>query len=172
MGNRPSAQKNCDECPVEQVSWDDIQAFFKKLNVKYPGRKYRLPTEAEWEFAARGGTLSQGFRYAGGDDIDEVARHLGNSGSQTHPVGGKKANELGLHDMSGNVWEWCSDWYGDYPAGAQTNPAGPALGSYRVGRGGSAWGGAVNCRPANRNGYTPAIRLDSLGFRLVSVPLQ
>lgn len=172
MGNRPSAQKNCDECPVEQVSWDDIQAFFKKLNAKYPGRKYRLPTEAEWEFAARGGTLSQGFRYAGGNDIDEVAWYGENSGKETHRVGGKKANELGLHDMSGNVWEWCSDWYGDYPAGAQTNPAGPASGSIRVFRGGSAWGGAVDCRPARRTGRTPTFRYVALGFRLVSVSLQ
>lgn len=131
-----------------------------------------MPTEAEWEFAARGGTLLQGFRYAGGNEIDEVAWYNNNSGNKTYPVGGKKANELGLHNMSGNVWEWCSDWYGDYPARAKTNPAGPGWGSFRVFRGGGSWSGAVNCRPADRGRYTPTFRNDGLGFRLVSVPLQ
>lgn len=146
--------------------------FFKKTERKTPRQKVPLPTEAEWEFAARGGMLSQGFRYAGSNDIDEVAWYDKNSGKETHPVGGKKANELGLHDMSGNVWEWCSDWYGDYPAEAQTNPAGPASGSFRVYRGGGAWHGAVYCRAAGRYRLPPALRNDRLGFRLVSVPLQ
>ncbi len=120
------------KCPVEQVSWDDCQAFIKKLN-QLTGRNFRFPTEAEWEYAARGGNKSRHTKYSGGNTIGNVAY---NSGT-THPVGQKSPNELGLYDMTGNVWEWCSDWYGDYGSSAQTNPKGPSSGSYRVQRGGS-----------------------------------
>ncbi|MBK9337056.1 MAG: formylglycine-generating enzyme family protein [Lewinellaceae bacterium] len=166
MGKAPSYFKNCDDCPVEQVSWSDIQEFLQKLNAANPGKNYRLPTEAEWEYAARGGSLSGGYKYAGSNSIDEVAWYSTNSGSKTHPVGGKKANELGLHDMSGNVREWCSDWWDYYPATAQTNPTGPGTGGHRVIRGGS-WGyDALLCRVAYRSSNTPTLRDNALGFRL------
>ncbi|MFN4257335.1 MAG: SUMF1/EgtB/PvdO family nonheme iron enzyme, partial [Saprospiraceae bacterium] len=126
MGSNPSYFKNCDNCPVENVSWDDVQEFLKKLNAKYPGKNYRLPTEAEWEYAARGGQQSKGHQYAGSDNLGLVAWYNGNSGNKTHPVGERKANELGLYDMSGNVWEWCWDLY---------DPE--VYGSYRIFRGGS-----------------------------------
>jgi formylglycine-generating enzyme required for sulfatase activity len=170
MGANPSHFKGCDDCPVENVSWDDVQEFLKKLNTRYPGKTYRLPTEAEWEYAARGGRQSKGFVYAGSNDLKEVGWFSENSGSKTHPVGGKNANELGLHDMSGNVWEWCGDWYGTYPSGDQTNPTGPTEGSYRVGRGGS-WGHeARRCRVSRRDDDTPDYRGSNLGFRLASSP--
>lgn len=185
MGNNPSSFKG-DDLPVEQVSWDDCQEFLKKLNHK-TGKKYRLPTEAEWEFAARGGAFSKGFLCAGSNDLNEVGWFWENSGDKTlsgewkaelvtqnkcrtHPVGQKKANELDLFDMSGNVWEWCADWYEQYPSGAQTNPVGPASGSYRVLRGGSWGGDAQYCRVARRLYYAPGLRFYSLGFRLASSP--
>lgn len=125
--------------PVENVSWNDCQVFLEKLNaiLKSEGFRFVLPTEAQWEFAARGGTKSRGTDYSGSNSLDEVAWYNGNSDSNTHPVKEKKANELGLYDMSGNVWEWCSDWYGDYPSGSVTDPTGPASGGFRVSRGGS-----------------------------------
>jgi len=187
MGANPSKFKDCDDCPVENVSWNDVQEFLKKINARFPGKKYRLPTEAEWEFAARGGAQSKGFQFSGSNDLNEVGWFWENSGDKplsgdwklekltpnncrTHPVGRKKANELGLHDMSGNVWEWCADWYGDYPSGAQTNPAGPDKGSDRVYRGGS-WGlDARNCRVSYRYYYAPGYRSRILGFRLASSP--
>ncbi|MBV6442944.1 MAG: Hercynine oxygenase [Saprospiraceae bacterium] len=125
----------------------------------------RLPTEAEWEFAARGGKQSKGFEYAGSDDLDEVGWYSNNAESKTHPVAEKKANELGIYDMSGNVWEWCGDWYGDYPSSPPENPAGPASGSYRVLRGGAWDGVADGCRVAYRSYYGPVLRSSFVGFR-------
>lgn len=172
MGTTPSNFKDCNECPVEQVSWDDVQDFLQKLNAK-TGKKYRLPTEAEWEYAARGGhkmpkDISMMTAYAGSNDIGKVAWYSSNSGSKTHSVGQKAPNELGLYDMSGNVYEWCSDWYGGYPKDAQTNPSGPKSGSYRVHRGGGWGSGPQFCRPAYRSYSSPADRLDDIGFRLAS----
>lgn len=165
MGNNPSRFSDCEDCPVERVSWDDAQKYIKKLN-QLTGEHFRLPTEAEWEFAARGGIKSKGFKYAGSDKLDEVGWYDGNSGSKTYPVGKKAPNELGIYDMSGNVWEWCADWYDDYPSDAQTNPEGPIRGSYRVSRGGS-WGSSPrSCRVSNRDHDDPAYRYDGIGFRL------
>jgi len=166
MGSNPSSFKG-DDRPVEYVSWHDVQEFIRKLNKK-TGGNYRLPTEAEWEYAARGGAKSRGYKYAGSNNIGEVAEYVGNNNKETKPVGGKKPNELGIYDMSGNVWEWCSDWYGDYSSSSQTNPTGPSSGSYRVLRGGSWNGGASRCRVACRNGYPPTLSGSILGFRLVS----
>ncbi len=115
MGNNPSEFKDNDNCPVEQVSWNDVQDFLIKLNAKYPGNNYRLPAETEWEYAARGGNKSRGYQYAGSDDLGSVAWYLANSGAKTQPVGTRNPNELGLYDMSGNVWEWCQDTFKPYP---------------------------------------------------------
>ncbi|MDR1847812.1 MAG: formylglycine-generating enzyme family protein [Bacteroidales bacterium] len=150
--------------PVEQVSWDDIQQFITELN-QLTGKTFRLPTEAEWEFAARGGNQSQGYKYSGSNNIDEVARYFGNSRT-SQPVKTKAANELGLYDMSGNVWEWVNDWYGDYSSDPQTNPQGPTTGSFRVIRSGG-WSSALSiCRVANRNGLCANGYNCDIGFRL------
>jgi formylglycine-generating enzyme required for sulfatase activity len=162
MGNNPSYFKNCPQCPVETVSWEDAQRFVDKLNAQNDGFKYRLPTEAEWEYAARSGTTGD---YAG--NLDSMAWYSGNSGNKTHEVATKQPNAWGLYDMHGNVWEWCEDWYGDYPSGAVTNPTGAASGSYRVFRGGSWYFDAVNLRSAYRNRNSPSLRLSRLGFRVV-----
>ena len=164
MGSNPSSFKG-DQRPVESVSWNDCQEFIKKLNA-LTGRNFRLPTEAEWEYAARGGNKSKGYKYAGSNTIDDVAWYDDNSNDKTHPVKGKQANELGLYDMSGNVWEWCSDWFGDYSSSAQTNPTGPATGSDRVGRGGSWYCNAGICRVSIRNYFTPGNGNYYLGLRL------
>jgi len=151
---------------VESVSWQDIQGFIMKLSL-LTGRTYRLPTEAEWEYAARGGGASRGYRYAGGDGLEGVAWHAGNSGKRTRPVGGKDPNELGLYDMSGNVAEWCQDWFGVYPLSEQTDPNGPHEGLRRVTRGG-AWNNYPRfCRVLGRGYNTPESRYSHLGFRLV-----
>ncbi len=165
MGSNPSYHKNCDQCPVEQVSWRDVQEFLEKLNA-LTGKNYRLPTEAEWEYAARGGNRSKGYKYSGSHNIEEVAWYGDNSGDRTHAVGQKKANELGLYDMSGNVWEWCSDWYGEYSSSSQTNPQGPSGDSYRVFRGGSWHFTASGCRVADRSNLTPDYRSHNIGFRV------
>ena len=166
MGNNPSNNTGCDQCPVEWVSWDDIQDFLRKLNERSGGLKYRLPTEAEWEYAARGGKESRGYQYSGSNSLEEVGWYRENSGGRSHPVKGKRPNELGLYDMSGNVWEWCSDWYGDYSSAAQMNPVGAATGSGRVSRGGSWYSAPTGCRVALRNSSSPEFRSYYLGFRL------
>ncbi len=165
MGNNPSSWKG-DNLPVENVSWDDCQDFIRKLNT-LTGKNFRLPTEAEWEFAARGGNKSRGYKYAGSNNIGDVAWYDGNSGNKTHIVGTKSPNELGIYDMSGNVYEWCQDWYGDYSSASQTNPTGASNGSYRVLRGGSWDGDARDCRSSYRYGITPGGRLNDNGLRLV-----
>ena len=164
MGSNPSSFKG-DNLPVECVSWDDCQEFIRKLSA-LTGQNFRLPTEAEWEFACRGGNNSRGYKYSGSNDIDSVAWYKDNSGGNTHPVATKLSNELGIYDMSGNVWEWCSDWYDKYSSGAQANPKGPESGSCRVFRGGG-WGSyAGYCRSSNRGYNTPTHRHDRLGLRL------
>jgi formylglycine-generating enzyme required for sulfatase activity len=170
-GSNPSSFKNCDQCPVESVSWNNVQDFIRKLNQK-TGKKYRLPTEAEWEYAARGGQQSKGYKYSGCNSLGDVGWYSHNSDSKTHQVGQKKANELGLHDMSGNVWEWCSDWYGSdyYSQSPSRNPTGPAPGSSRVSRGGGWGDGADDCRSSNRSYSNPCYRISDLGFRLVLCP--
>ena len=165
MGSNPSYFKG-DNLPVENVSWNDCQTFINRLN-SYTGRNFRLPTEAEWEFAARGGNYSRHYKYSGSNYISDVAWYDGNSGSRTHPVGTKQANELGLYDMSGNVWEWCGDWYGSYSSYSQNDPTGPNSGSDRVGRGGSWYGDASYCRSSSRYGNSPGYRSSVIGLRLV-----
>jgi formylglycine-generating enzyme required for sulfatase activity len=166
MGSNPSNFKG-DNLPVEKVSWNDAQEFIRKLNTT-TGKNYRLPTEAEWEYAARGGSQSRGFKYSGSNNIDDVAWYEENSGDKTHPVGTKPANELGIYDMTGNVWEWVNDRYGGYSSGSQTNPVGPSSGSYRVLRGGSWDFGARSARVSFCNRREPGHRSGSLGFRLAS----
>ena len=168
MGSNPSYFKGAQN-PVEQVSWNGCQEFISRLN-SLTGRTFRLPTEAEWEYAARGGNQSLHYKYSGSDNIGNVAWCNGNSGSSTHAVGTKSPNELGIYDMSGNVWEWCSDWYGGYSAGAQTNPQGPSSGSYRVLRGGSWNGSARSCRVSYRGSTDPGNSNSLYGLRLVLVP--
>ena len=171
LGSDPSSYYGVgDYYPAYYVSYYDIvDIFLPRLN-KITGRTYRLPTEAEWEFAARGGKQSKGYKYSGSDNIGVVAWYTGNSGGKTHQVGTKEPNELGIYDMSGNVWEWCGDWYGSYSSSAQTNPTGPSSGSYRVLRGGS-WGSyAGRCRVSYRNGRDPSLCGNGSGFRVVLVP--
>ena len=167
MGSNPSYFINCDQCPVESVSWNEVEQFITKLN-QMSGKSYRLPTETEWEYAARGGNKRKDYTYAGSNDLDSVAWYTANNNAKPHIVGAKKPNELGICDMSGNVWEWCSDRYGDYTSSAQTNPQGPSMGSDRVMRGGSWNYTAQYCRSAIRNYYQPDDRSFHLGFRLVS----
>ena len=164
MGSNPSEYKG-DNLPVEMVSWNDCQEFISKLN-SLTGRKFRLPTEAEWEYAARGGKRSRGYQYSGNSNISDVAWYDGNRGSKPHPVGTKQANELGIYDMSGNVYEWCSDWYGSYSSSSQTNPTGADSGSSRVYRGGSWRNGAWLCRLSCRYFNTQFYRGNALGLRL------
>ena len=164
MGSNPSRFKGSRR-PVEMVSWDDCQTFIRKLN-SLTGQTFKLPTEAQWEFAARGGNSSNGYKYSGSNYIDNVARYYGNSGGKTHDVGTKSPNELGVYDMSGNVYEWCRDWKGTYSSSSQVDPEGPSTGSYRVYRGGSWCSFAGRCRVSNRIYYSPDNRYFDLGLRL------
>ena len=161
MGSNPSNFKGAD-LPVECVSWDDCQEFIRKLN-SMTGQNFRLPTEAEWEFACRGGNNSRGYKYSGSNNLGSVAWY---SCGKTRPVGTKAPNELGIYDMTGNVWEWCSDWYANYTSYSQTNPTGPQSGSDRVYRGGSMGNGVRYCRSSCRIDGFPAWRNNDLGLRL------
>ena len=166
MGKNPSNFSKDKKRPVDTVSWEECQIFIQKLN-QLTGEHFRLPTEAEWEFAARGGNRSRGYTYTGSNNLDDVAWYCENSGwIKTHPVATKKPNELGLYDMSGNVLEWCQDWYGKYSSEAQSNPTGPAEGSYRVLRGGSCRSYARYCRVSLRDRSTPGYRHYIFGLRL------
>ena len=167
MGSNPSYRTGNMQRPVETVSWNDCQTFISKLN-ELTGETFRLPTEAQWEYAARGGNQAQGRLYSGSDAIDDVAWYNSNSNSSstTHPVKTKAPNELGIYDMSGNVWEWCSDWYGSYSSAARTDPTGPATGSTRVIRGGCWFSSATLCRVANRDNGMPTGAIGTLGLRL------
>ena len=164
MDENPSNLKG-DNLPVEEVSWDDCQTFITRLN-SLSGRKYRLPTEAEWEYAARGGNRSRGYKYSGSNVLSGVAWYKDNSGGKTHPVGTKSPNELGLYDMSGNVYEWCSDRYGTYSSSSQTNPAGSSDGSSRLFRGGSWNSVPRHCRSSFRYDNTPEASGYTFGLRL------
>jgi len=166
MGSNPSFYKG-DSLPVETVNWTEVQDFIKKLNI-VTSRNYRLPTEAEWEYACRGGTNSAQYTYSGSNNVDEVAWYKENSNSKTHPVGKKTPNKLGIYDMSGNVWEWCSDWYASYTNSPKTNPTGPQEGTLRVIRGGSWSNEAKRCSVSNRGTADPESGHSGLGFRLVS----
>ena len=164
MDSNPSYFKG-NNLPVETVSWNDVQDFIHKLNAK-TGKQYRLPTEAEWEFAARGGTKSDSCKYSGSNIAGHVAWYDNNSDNKTHPVGEKAPNELGIYDMSGNVLEWCNDWKGSYGSNAQTNPKGSSYSIYRINRGGSFANYARLTRVSWRNSDDPDCRYNSLGFRL------
>lgn len=172
MGHNPSDFPGCDQCPVDNVSWNDAQAFIETLN-EITGKKYVLPTEAEWEYAAKGGRGGAGnLRYAGSNDIDSVGWYAGNSGRMPHPVGQKKPNELGLYDMSGNVWEWCHDWYAKYyyEQNESNNPPGPSSGSGRVRRGGSWFTQSTSCKATTRNNVRQDYFDNIGGFRLAQYP--
>ena len=168
MGSNPSYFSSCgDSCPVEQVSWDDIQSFLTAINAKGEGT-YRLPTEAEWEYAARAGTTTAYSFGASETPLGDYTWYSSNSSSKTHPVGQKLPNAWGLYDMHGNVWEWVSDRYGDYSSSAATDPVGSTGGSRRVSRGGSWSSDTGGLRSADRGGVIPGSRSSSIGFRLVA----
>jgi formylglycine-generating enzyme required for sulfatase activity len=194
MGSNPSYFQNCgDDCPVEQVSWDDVQEFIRKLNQREGGKVYRLPTEAEWEYSARAGSTSP-FANGGISELNygydfnlhkmgwygynsavnyggcyDGSKQGGRKCAGTHPVSHKQPNDWDLYDMHGNVWEWCQDWEGDYPSGFETDPTGPSTGSDRVARGGSWFNSARYCRSADRRSFSPGNRLMRLGFRLLRI---
>jgi formylglycine-generating enzyme required for sulfatase activity len=152
--------------PVINISWNDAKAYCDWLS-KVTGKPYRLPTEAEWEFASRGGNKSEGNKFSGGNKPGEVSWYADNSENNIHAVGQKTPNELGLYDMSGNVWEWCSDWDGDYSAASQNDPKGPETGVNKILRGGSFLSFYWSVRTTNRNSYDPANSCTVNGFRVV-----
>jgi formylglycine-generating enzyme required for sulfatase activity len=164
MGFNSAYFRDCGRnCPAENMSWWDLQEFLRRLNEREGRNKYRLPTEAEWEYAAKNAGKDN-YLFSGGDDIFEVAWFLNNSDWKTHPVGLKKANGLGVYDMSGNVEEWCSDWYGPYPSGSVIDPQGPSTGSFHVTRGGDWTLSPVKIVERSPN---PINRSEEMGFRLV-----
>lgn len=174
MGNNPSYFKNCgDDCPVDNVSWNDAQDFIRKLNQKEGANKYRLPTEAEWEYACRAGSITA---FANGSitetgcgydpNLDIMGWYCGNSGKKPHPVAQRKPNAFGLYDMHGNIWEWCQDWYGPYPSRHVSDPTGPSSGSGMVLRGGGWHEDVEGCRSALRVGRSLASKAGTMGFRL------
>lgn len=175
MGRYPPAyngvdydNKHCDDCPVVKINYIDALEFIRKLNEKFPGKHYRLPTETEWEYAARGGKYTKNFKYSGSNKISEVAWNGKEKGS-THPVGQKTPNELGIYDMTGNVLEWCSDWYGeDYYSKTvdEIDPKGPKTGTKRVLRGGSYYDDDITCRNTYRSRFAPETSQWNIGFRL------
>jgi formylglycine-generating enzyme required for sulfatase activity len=167
MGSNPSYFSSCGEnCPVEKVSWNDVQEFIQTLNSMEGNNKYRLPTEAEWEYAARSGIKKE--LHSDKKNIDAVAWYKDNSDGSTHHVAQKKSNSLRIYDMSGNVWEWCQDWYGNYPSVPVTDPEGPSSGSARVIRGGGwAYRYPSHYRSADRDYYYPSSRSNLIGFRLI-----
>jgi formylglycine-generating enzyme required for sulfatase activity len=160
MANNPS-HFHGDSLPVEQVSWDDVQEFIRRLNAADPGKNYRLPTESEWEYACRAGSAE-----SSSGDIDAIAWYDDNSEHRTHPVGGKEPNAWGLYDMLGNVWELCADWKASYPSGPVTDPKGPPTGYYRVSRGGGWFDTRAAVTATFRSSPAPTYRGSSLGFRL------
>lgn len=164
MGSNPSDFSG-ENHPVDNVTWEDCQIFIQKLN-HLTNQEFRLPTEAEWEFAARGGNKSAGYKYAGSDRLEDVAWYQDNCGNTTHPVKLLQANELGLYDMSGNVYEWCQDWYGAYESGAYADPTGAPSGNYRVLRGGSWYNYAWRCRVSYRRSCAPTVAFYNVGLRL------
>lgn len=170
MGNNPSHNVG-ENLPVEMINWDKCQEFVSKLNTmlasQLGGKQFVMPTEAEWEYAARGGNKSKKYMYSGSNEINEVGWHRDNSEEHTCPVAGKKANELGIYDMTGNVGEWCSDWFGTYSDVAQTNPIGPETGTIRISRGGYFCTMYENCRLSWRGGGNPNEAYNYIGLRLV-----
>jgi formylglycine-generating enzyme required for sulfatase activity len=171
MGENPSRFKG-DDRPVENVSWEDAQQFIQKLNEREGKEACRLPTEAEWEYAARAGTTTLYSFDDKKSQLSDYAWYGGNSGSATHPVGEKKPNRWGLYDMHGNVCEWVQDWYDSYTAEAVRDPIGPTTGALRVFRGGGWYSPALYARSASRNGFHPGYRYGVLGFRCLSSASQ
>jgi formylglycine-generating enzyme required for sulfatase activity len=169
MGSDPSYFKNCDNCPVENVSWNQIQKFLQRLN-QLTNKNYRLPTEAEWEYAAKGGNKSKGYIYSGSNILSDVAWFDESCNSKTHSVALKKPNEIGIYDMSGNVYEFCEDWSGEYPKLSQTNPKGPLTGFFKVLRGGSWFSLSQRCLSSYRASERPDCRYYLGGFRIVLAP--
>ncbi len=173
MGSNPSDFSSCgDTCPVESVSWDDTQEFIQKLNSK-TGKSYRIPTEAEWEYAARSGGKKEKYAGTSSDpDVGSYAWYGSNSDGEIHPVGRKKPNGLGIYDMSGNVYEWCHDWFGSdyYKNRPKNSPQGPSSGNNRVFRGGSWLNELPLLRASDRNDDDPSVRHRRIGFRLIRTP--